>query len=294
MSDHDDGGAPSRRVALATLGAVAASVFPACRTTPVASSTATRMPTAFVAHGAPTLALDRAKGKPLRAWGAALPRPRALLVLSAHWTRSPVTLEASSRPRIVYDFQGFPDPLYRVTYDAIGAPDLMPRVAGLLESFGPVAQVERGRDHGTWVPLVHMFPAHDVPILQVSLPIAAGPSRLLAFGRALTPLRDEGVLVLGSGNVVHNLGEVDFADAQATPGWASDFDAFVKDALVRGDLDALADHRQKAKASLRAHPTDEHLLPLLPIAAAASGGAVRFALEGFEYGTISRRCVQLG
>lgn len=245
-------------------------------------------PAAFVAHGAPLLATDEVRGAPLRAWGAKLPRPTAILVVSAHWrTRGP-TVGATETLSLVYDFGGFPEELYRLKYPAPGAPELAERVVALT---GATRATARGLDHGVWVPLLHLFPEADVPVLQLSLPVDRDPYDL---GRALAPLREEGVLVLGSGVLVHNLGAVDWTEAKARAKWATDFDRWVADALLRGDHDALKAWRRAPGASL-AHPTDEHFTPLLVAAGAAGTDApVTFPVEGFEYGTLSRRCVQFG
>lgn len=250
------------------------------------------MPVGFVAHGAPTLALDAEKGAPLAAWGSALPRPRAALVISAHWTDAPVLVGQTAGGHIVHDFGGFPESLYRLRYDAPGAPELARRAEALLEGRFPVARRDaQPMDHGVWVPLMHVFPNADVPVLQLSMPRDLSPARLVALGEALAPLRDEGVWILGSGNVVHNLRRL-AADGSPTPSWATDMDAFVAEALARGDVDALADARHRAPDYALAHPTDEHYRPLLVALGAAGGDRARTTLDGFEYGSISRRSVE--
>jgi 4,5-DOPA dioxygenase extradiol len=253
---------------------------------------APRLPIAFVGHGAPLLALDPVKGAPLRAWGDALGRPRAVLALSAHWERAPVTSGATEACPLVYDFGGFPRALYEVQYGAPGAPWLLDRVQGALGA--PVLRTTRGLDHGVWTPLVHLFPDASVPVLQVSMPSAGGPRALFALGARLAPLRDEGVLLLCSGNITHNLGAVDFADASAPPSWALDFDAWTRDTLLRRDWDTLLDYERQAPSYRAAHPTDDHWFPLLIAAGAASVSATttRFPVEGWEFGSLSRRAVE--
>ncbi len=258
-----------------------------------------RMPVAFVGHGAPLLALDPVKGKQLRAWGEAMAtrvgKPRAIVVISAHWEATPLTIGATSPLPLIYDFYGFPRPLYQLEYASPGAPELAERIAGLLDA--PVGRApERGLDHGVWVPLLHLAPQADVPVLQISLPSRLGAASLIELGRTLAPLRDEGVLLLGSGNVVHNLRKVDPSERQATPSWASEFDAWTAEVLAAGDLDALTNYRERAPALRMAHPTEEHWLPLLLVAGAGfeGGGEVRFPITGFEYGSIARRCVEIG
>ncbi|MCU0674177.1 MAG: dioxygenase [Myxococcota bacterium] len=251
-------------------------------------TTSARMPVGFVAHGAPTLATDRDKGAPLARWGASVPTPRAVLVVSAHWTASPVKIGQTRGGAIVHDFGGFPEELYRLRYDAPGAPELATRVEALLDGFEHVRDEAQPMDHGVWVPLLHMRPAADVPVLQISMPRDLSPAQLVALGRALTPLRDEGVWILGSGNVVHNLRRL-APDGSATPSWASEMDAYVAEAIARGDVDALATARDRAPAYALAHPTDEHYRPLLVAAGAADGARATTPVDGFEFGSISRR-----
>jgi 4,5-DOPA dioxygenase extradiol len=304
------GDAWTRRTFLGALGAGVAASAAGCRARPgmgeslataarvlgeTAGGASTAVPVAFVGHGSPMLAVDAAKGSELSRWTASFPRPRAVLVVSAHWERAPATIGATTPRPLVYDFSGFPDALYRIRYDAPGAPDLADRVEGLLRPLGDVRRAPaRGLDHGAWVPLRWMYPDADVPVLPLSLP-TQDPVRLLALGRALAPLSREGVLVLGSGNVVHNLGRL-ARDGAATPRWASDFDAWVEDVVSRRDLDALADYARRAPAPDLAHPTKEHFTPLILTVGAGvdAGGAVRYPVAGFEAGSISRRCVQIG
>ena len=194
---------------------------------------------------------------------------------------------------LMYDFYGFPQELYELEYPSPGAPDLLKRLASLLP--GGVEQEERPLDHGVWVPLLHMAPAADTPVLQLSLPSSEGPEGLFELGRQLAPLRDEGVFILGSGNIVHNLRQLG-RDGGTTPAWATEFDQWAAEALTRGNFDALVDYRQKSPGLRQAHPTEEHFQPLLVAAGAAStsGDDATFTVDGFEYGSISRRCVQFG
>ena len=255
------------------------------------------MPVGFVAHGAPTLALDAARGADFRRWGEALPTPRAILVLSAHWLAAPLRLGQTAGGRIVHDFRGFPRPLYELGYDAPGAPELARRVEGLLEGEWALQRDDgRPMDHGVWVPLLHMRPAADVPVLQLSMPQRWPREKLVALGRALRPLRDEGVLLLGSGNLTHNLRRVDFADrGEAPPSWASELDAWASEAIRARDVDALVDAEARAPAFATNHPTDEHYRPLLvAMGASDEGDAPSFPVTGWEYGSLTRRSVQLG
>ena len=287
----------SRRVFAAglTVGATALGVAKTAeRRDDTTRPAAARMPVGFVSHGAPTLALDEVKGADLRRWASAMPKPSAVLVVSAHWQERGAVLGATRTVPLMYDFGGFPDELYRVTYEAPGAPDLAARVAALLAPTTPAQQrPDRALDHGAWVPLVHMYPSHDVPVLQLSLP-ALAPRALVAFGRALAPLRDEGVLVLGSGSMTHNLRRVG-AEGQPPPAWAAEFDAWATEAIGRLDEDALSDYRARAPGASMSHPSEEHYLPLLVALGASEGtGRVGFPITGFEYGSLSRRSVQIG
>lgn len=257
--------------------------------------TAQRMPVGFVGHGAPTLALDPRKGADLRRWGAHLPRPSAILVVSAHWLDSPVRIGATEPAPLIYDFYGFPDALYRLRYPCPPAPGLADRVEALLAGrFAVAREPSRGLDHGAWVPLRHLFPDADVPVLQISMPAQLSNEQLFALGQRLTPLRDEGVWILGSGNVTHNLRRIGPDDGGPPPGWARDFDAWVAAKLSEGDVEALLDPAARTPSFALAHPTDEHYRPLLVALGAGEGEPVRFPVEGFEFRTISRRSVHFG
>jgi 4,5-DOPA dioxygenase extradiol len=271
-----------RRTALKLVAATAAASVAACRKSKDDAMTAhdptATMPALFLAHGAPPLLDDKAWLDELGGWAQALPRPRSILMLSAHWEARPAAVGATRIVPLVYDFYGFPERYYQVTYAAKGAPELAARVRDLLRGagLGVAEDPDRGLDHGAWVPLVGMYPEADVPVLQVSLPGLA-PKDLLAFGRALAPLRSEGVLVVGSGFLTHNMRSL---GERTTPAWASEFDAWVAEALARGDLDALADAEAKSPAFRRAHPREEHFAPVIAAAAAAAGDKVTFPSTG--------------
>jgi len=254
-----------------------------------------RMPSIFVAHGAPPLLDDARWMAELSAWADAMPRPAAVLMISAHWLDQPVTLSATRTVPLVYDFYGFPKRFYELTYAAPGAPELARRVRELVGASQPVADDgERGLDHGAWVPLMAMYPRADVPVLQMSIP-TMDPTALLELGRTLAPLRNEGVLVFGSGFLTHNMRSLDFAGG-APPAWATEFDAWAADALARRDVDALATYRERAPAVRMALPTHEHFVPVL-VAAGASlqhSERVQFPIEGFAFGSFTKRSVQFG
>ena len=258
------------------------------RSTPTAA-----MPVLFLAHGAPPLLDDAGWVGELAAWGKALPRPRAIAVVSAHWEQRPLAIGAVRPLPLIYDFYGFPERFYRLQYAAPGAPELARRIQALLAAarIPCVGDPERGLDHGTYIPLLCMYPEADIPVLQISLP-SESPDELLAVGRALAPLRREGVLLIGSGFHTHNLRALALRE---TPAWAFEFDAWSADALARRDLDALADYRRKAPGVRESLPTHEHFVPVLVAAGAAAESAVRFPITGFWFGgAMTRRSAQFG
>jgi len=249
----------------------------------------TRMPAIFAAHGAPVLLDDAVWVGELAAWARAMPRPKAVLVVSAHWSNRPITLGATRPVPLVYDFSGFPDRYYEVKYPAPGAPALAARIKELVHE--PIAGSDRGLDHGAYVPLVAMYPQADVPVLQLSMP-GLDAQALVMLGRALAPLRDEGVLLFGSGFLTHNMR---FAFQPGTPAWAREFDDWAESAITKMDIDALVDFRARAPAAKMALPTWEHYAPLL-VAAGASGPApkVTYPITGWWMdGAFSRRSVQI-
>lgn len=262
-------------------------------------TTATPMPTLFAAHGAPVLLDDATWMAELAAWARAMPRPKSILMVSAHWEQRPTTLGATETVPLVYDFYGFPEKYYQTKYPAPGAPELAAQVRALLCAQDiPVADDPghgqgRGLDHGAYVPLVAMYPTADVPVLQVSMPGLDAPE-LFRLGEALAPLREEGVLVFGSGFLTHNMA---YAFRPGIPDWARDFDSWVADALARFDVDALVGFQHQAPAVELALPTWEHYAPLLVAAGAASKGdsATTFPITGWWLdGAFTKRSVQFG
>lgn len=258
----------------------------------------TRAPVLFVSHGSPSEALEvDGWTQALSHLGRELPRPTAIVAVSAHWqTYGPVLVTGASPPDTMHDFWGFPSPLYRIQYPAPGDPVLAERVGGMLREAGFAAAVDplRGLDHGTWSPLLHAWPLADVPVVQVSLPVAL-PSDLLRFGAALAPVREEGVLLLASGGAVHNLGEVAFDDKERAPkGWAVEFDDWVAARVAGLDSRGLARWKAEAPHAARAHPSTEHFDPLLvAIGARVHGDAPKTIHEGFTYGVLSMRSFAL-
>ncbi|XBB65295.1 class III extradiol ring-cleavage dioxygenase [Nocardioides sp. WV_118_6] len=257
-------------------------------------TSSTRMPALYIGHGAPPLLDDPLWSSQLAAWAGDLPRPQAILIVSAHWESAPLSLTASGAP-LVYDFGGFAPKYYQMTYETPDATALAARVAAMMPRTEPVHQhASRGLDHGAWVPLKIMYPGADIPVLQMSLP-THDPGRLMEIGRRLKPLRDEGILIIGSGFLTHGLPFLTSwqIDADA-PGWSTDFDAWAGEAMARGDVDELASYRSKAPGMPYAHPTVEHYTPLFVTLGAASdptepGDQV---IDGFWMG-LSKRSLQV-
>jgi len=260
---------------------------------PAADGTiATRLPALYLGHGAPPLLEDPTWPQQLAAWSSRLPKPKAILIVSAHWQTAPMALGATTRVPLVYDFYGFPEHYYRLRYDAPGAPQLAARVKGLMPATEPVLErPTRGLDHGAWVPLLVMYPEADIPVLQMSMP-DLDPEHLFEIGKRLASLRDEGVLIVGSGFMTHGLPFVGdyFGGKPGAPEWSIEFDRWAAEALRRGDLDTLFAFREKAPGMPYAHPTVEHFAPLFVTlgAAAKADDAPEFAIEGYWYGLAKR------
>lgn len=255
------------------------------------------LPTLFLSHGSPMFALEPGRaGALLGALGHALPRPRAVLVMSPHWMSSTLQVTATARPQTVHDFGGFPRTLYALQYPAAGDPALAAEIVALLGAQGVPATLHpaQGLDHGAWVPLMHLYPEADVPVLQISQPLDPSPRALLELGRHLAPLREQGILIVGSGSMTHNLHE--FRHGAAGETYPQTFADWIWHCVEQGDADALLDYRRRAPAAVRAHPTDEHLLPLyFALGAAAEDGsrATRLA-AGVSDGVLSMDSLVFG
>lgn len=240
------------------------------------------IPPLFVSHGAPTFAIEPGlAGAQLRALGRALGKPRAIVVVSPHWMTRGVVVGATPQPETIHDFGGFPRALYALHYPAPGAPELAGHVRTLLQASGIAATLDaqRGLDHGAWVPLMHLYPDADVPVVQVSLPFGTDEAGAFALGRALAPLAREGVLVVGSGSLTHNLYEFRTGDAAEAP-YAREFSAWIRQAVEAGDGQRLQQALALAPHAERAHPTTEHFLPLLVAAGAAANATPVTVLDG--------------
>lgn len=246
------------------------------------------LPALFVSHGAPDLLLSDVPARRFLAeLGRALPRPRAVVVASAHWTTRAPAVGVAERPATIHDFGGFADELHAFEYAAPGDPALARDVTRRLGDAGVDAElVERGLDHGAWVPLALLYPRADVPVVPLALQPARGPRHHVELGRALADLRDEGVLVLASGSATHNLRELGAGDA--APEWVRSFDAWIAERVERGAVEELVAYRELAPHAARNHPTEEHLLPLF-VALGAAGDGARGAKvhDSVTYGTLA-------
>lgn len=240
------------------------------------------LPTLFISHGSPMLAVEpRRTGAMLTALGQALPTPRAILVISAHWMTRVPTVSTAAQPETIHDFGGFPRVLYTLQYPAPGAPALAESIANRLTRAGIATTTDSqwGLDHGAWVPLRYLYPDATIPVLQLSLPAGWSPAQNLAYGRALRGLGEEGVLVIGSGSLTHNIRDF-MMGRKDTEGRGAAFCNWFNAQLDAGDLPALLDYRRQAPYAEWAHPTDEHLLPFYVALGAADEGAPHHGLAG--------------
>lgn len=251
-----------------------------------------RLPALFVSHGAPTLLLDRV---PTHTFFTGLSklfaRPTAILCISAHWQTPTSRVSGTQRPDTIHDFSGFPEPLYQARYPAPGDPALADRVVAMLHAAGLDASTDpdRGFDHGAWVPLKLAYPDADIPVVQLSLQTPLGPQHHIRVGQVLGPLRDDGVLIIGSGGVTHNLSEFRGQSIDAAPvDYARAFDVWLEEVLIDGDTQTLIDYEQQAPSARRNHPTVEHFMPLFVALGAAGADAKANKLhDSFTYGVFS-------
>lgn len=259
-------------------------------------SASATLPSLFISHGSPMLALQPgASGPALAKLAAELPKPRAILVVSAHWESTGLLVNSNPQPDTWHDFGGFPRELYEVQYPAPGAPELAEKVRDLLIAAGLPAALDAKRvfDHGVWVPLKLMYPQADIPVAQVSLPSRLGPELQTRVGRALASLREQGILLIGSGSITHNLRELDWhAGPESVEPWAQVFRDWMIEKLAANDDAALHDYRQQAPNAVPNHPSDEHLLPLY--FARAAGGDFSVAHQGFTLGALGMDIYRFG
>ena len=253
----------------------------------------TIMPALYIGHGAPMLLDDTLWTSQLAGISAALEKPRAILIVSAHWESAPITLSnPAAHTPLVYDFSGFDRKFYEMTYNSPDASALAAKVAALMPKTESIAQSNRGLDHGAWVPLRVMYPDADIPVLQMSMP-TSDPGKLMEIGKRLQPLRDEGVLIIGSGFMTHGLPYIrDWRPDADAPTWSSEFDAWAADAIARGDIDTLASYKDIAPGVRFAHPTVEHFTPLFITLGAATNKNVspETLIDGYFMG-LSKRSI---
>jgi len=252
-----------------------------------------KMPALYIGHGAPPLLEDPIWGGELANWSADLPKPKAILIVSAHWESAPLTIGATETVPLIYDFGGFAPKYYNIQYRAPGAPDLAARIKALMGEH-VAEQPKRGLDHGAYIPLMKMYPNADIPVLQMSIP-TQDPEKLFAIGKKLAPLRDEGILIIGSGFLTHGLPYLkEFRIESTPPGWSIEFDLWAKEVLERGAIDELMNYKALAPGLPYAHPTVEHFAPIFITLGAAevADAAPKMAIEGYWMG-LSKRSFQV-
>jgi 4,5-DOPA dioxygenase extradiol len=253
-----------------------------------------KMPAVFVSHGSPMVALQQGLYQDALAAFGRSHSPKAIVVVSAHWgTGTTIEITGDNTHRTIHDFGGFPSELYALTYDAPGSPTLAATVARMLEDAGWKSSVtrERGLDHGAWIPLRILYPGADIPVVALSVPLQFSPEQLYRVGRSLSPLLAEGVLILGSGGIVHNLRQVHFEDRHAAVDpWAAEFDKWFAEGVKSHDHKALFDFAEAAPYARMAVPTFEHFAPVFAVLGAGADSVdVSTIFEGFEHGNISMR-----
>ncbi|MFJ7284525.1 DODA-type extradiol aromatic ring-opening family dioxygenase [Pseudomonas sp. NPDC099000] len=253
-------------------------------------------PSLYISHGSPMLALEPgASGPALARLAAEMPKPKAIVIVSAHWESNELLVSGNPRPETWHDFGGFPKALFEVQYPAPGDPQLAAEVVEQLKADGLPARIDAKRpfDHGVWVPLSLMYPRADIPVVQVSLPTRGGPALQTRVGHALASLREHGVLLIGSGSITHNLRELDWhAGPESVEPWARTFRDWMIEKLAANDEVALHDYRQQAPNAVRNHPSDEHLLPLY--FARGAGGEFSIAHQGFTMGALGMDIYRFG
>lgn len=256
------------------------------------------IPAIFISHGSPMLLID---GDPAAEFFVELvqrlPKPRAVLCISAHWEESSPAVTATLEPRTIYDFWGFPPHLYQIKYTAPGSPELAAEIVSLLKEAGITCRLDtaRGLDHGAWVPLMKMYPEADLPVLQLSVQTSLGPQHHYQLGRALAPLRTMGVLILGSGGATHNLREIFGRERDAKPeSYAVDFDEWLAEKIAAADTEPLLDYLRMGPSAIQNHPTAEHFLPLFVPMGAALGATGRRIYHRINYGVLSMAAFSWG
>lgn len=256
-----------------------------------------KMPSLFIGHGSPMNAIQKnAFSESLGNLAAMIPKPKAILAVSAHWRTHGTQILKAAQPKTIHDFSGFPKELSEIQYPAPGDPALAEKIAKMLDGHSVSTTEEWGLDHGTWSVLIHMYPKADIPVLQLGLNRRFTLKEHFELAKALRPLRDEGVLILGSGNIVHNLGDLNWDDEHAEPfSWAKEFDEYVKKAILSKNWDELYLLSGIDPAIVKkAVPTTEHYIPLLyALGASDANESVTFPYEGMSYSSLSMRSVKI-
>jgi 4,5-DOPA dioxygenase extradiol len=250
------------------------------------------LPSLYISHGSPMTALHPGKvGERLAELAATLPRPKAIVIATAHWLAHQPSVGGAAEPETIHDFYGFPRELFEIRYPAPGAPELALQIAHMLDRAGLSPQLDpvHGLDHGAWVPLRLLYPQADIPVVPLSIQPNLGPAHQYAVGRALAPLREQGVLVIGSGSITHNLHDfrAGFSEEREAP-YVRPFINWIEQQMKAGDVDALLDYRRQAPFAERAHPTDEHLLPLyVALGAAGEDASAQRIDAGIDLGFLA-------
>ena len=256
-----------------------------------------KMPVLFIGHGSPTNAIeDNNFTRSMRSYGEKLPPPKAVLVVSAHWlTRGETKVSVNPDPDTIHDYYGFPDEMYKLKYDAPGHPDMAREVVKNVQSVQVHEDHEMGLDHGAWTVLKYLFPKADIPVFQLSIDFNKPPQWHFNLAAELKKLREKGVMILGSGNIVHNLRVLDWKNPTASFDWATEFDDFVKNKIDTRDFQALIDYNKMGKVARLAVPTNDHYLPMLySLGLADEKEEIRHTYEQMQHGSISMRCFEVG
>lgn len=250
-----------------------------------------RMPVIFIGHGNPMHALhDNKFTQTLNGIQKTISKPKAILVVSAHWLTRGTYVSTNPNPKTIYDFGGFPEDMYKIKYEPVGSPELAKELKEKIDYTKIEADNSMGLDHGAWTVLKHMYPAADIPTFQLSVDYHKPASYHFELAKQLGYLRNKGVLIIGSGNLVHNLGMVDFANTNGGYDWAIEFDAKVKELLNKGDFKSLVDYEKLGKSALLSIPTNDHYLPMIyPLGLTLPNENVSYLYEGMEAGSISMR-----
>lgn len=255
-----------------------------------------RSPALFIGHGSPmNIIADNAFTRDLKTIGQTIERPKAILVISAHWLTRGTFISSSSKPETIHDFYGFPQELYSLNYPAPGTPGAAKITSELLQRIDAMYDNTRGLDHGAWSVLRHLYPEADIPVYQLSIDRSRSLEDMFQIGQMLQPLREKGILIIGSGNITHNLGQVAPDENAPVVDWAEEFDARVVNMLDRQDAKALINYQEWGRVANIAHPSNDHYLPLLySIGLRLPDEPMKYVHEGFSHGSISMRCVQFG